>query len=129
MNTATRRYIDTCRRLLVRSLMVQRGGYRYVGYDQVQQVPKAERPTCGAKTRRGTPCQARAVIGMTRCRLHGGYSTGPTTDAGRAAIAASNRRRAVIRELKKRGLWGGQEVSENGSPGSPETRRTEEHGL
>ena len=27
---------------------------------------------CGAKTRRGTPCQAPAVQGKKRCRMHGG---------------------------------------------------------
>lgn len=27
---------------------------------------------CGAKTRRGTPCQAPAVSGKKRCRMHGG---------------------------------------------------------
>ena len=45
---------------------------------------------CGAKTRRGTPCQrpARRVTG--RCRLHGGRSTGAKTQEGRAKIAAAN---------------------------------------
>ena len=45
---------------------------------------------CGAKTRRGTPCQrpARKVNG--RCRLHGGRSTGAKTQEGRAKIAAAN---------------------------------------
>ncbi len=27
---------------------------------------------CGAKTRKGTPCQRPPMAGMTRCRLHGG---------------------------------------------------------
>jgi hypothetical protein len=27
---------------------------------------------CGAKTRRGTPCQSPAVRGKRRCRMHGG---------------------------------------------------------
>jgi hypothetical protein len=27
---------------------------------------------CGAKTRKGTPCQAPAVSGKARCRMHGG---------------------------------------------------------
>ena len=27
---------------------------------------------CGAKTRRGTPCQSPAVSGKRRCRMHGG---------------------------------------------------------
>ena len=45
---------------------------------------------CGAKTRRGTPCQrpARKVNG--KCRLHGGRSTGPKTQEGLAKIAAAN---------------------------------------
>ncbi|WP_375545924.1 HGGxSTG domain-containing protein [Tsuneonella litorea] len=29
-------------------------------------------PRCGAKTRRGTPCQSPAVSGKARCRMHGG---------------------------------------------------------
>jgi hypothetical protein len=31
-----------------------------------------ESPRCGAKTRQGTPCQAPAVTGKARCRMHGG---------------------------------------------------------
>lgn len=67
--------------------------------DPVWQLPKAERPLCGAKCRSGEPCRARVVVKgggvlATRCRLHGGLSTGPKTEAGRLAIAASNRRRA-----------------------------------
>ena len=37
---------------------------------------------CGAKTRRGTPCQRPAKQPMGRCRLHGGASTGPKTKDG-----------------------------------------------
>lgn len=39
---------------------------------------------CGARarTRGGLPCQARPVKGKTRCRLHGGHSTGPRTPEG-----------------------------------------------
>ncbi len=29
-------------------------------------------PRCGAKTRKGTPCEAPAVTGKARCRMHGG---------------------------------------------------------
>lgn len=29
-------------------------------------------PRCGAKTRRGTPCQSPAVSAKKRCRMHGG---------------------------------------------------------
>jgi len=48
---------------------------------------------CGARTRSGLPCRGLPVVGKRRCRLHGGKSTGPRTDEGRARIAASNRRR------------------------------------
>lgn len=43
-------------------------------------------PRCGAKTRGGTPCGAPAMKNRrgvhTRCRLHGGASTGPKTPEG-----------------------------------------------
>ncbi|HWM30660.1 MAG TPA: HGGxSTG domain-containing protein [Methyloceanibacter sp.] len=34
--------------------------------------PMRSSPRCGAKTRRGTPCQSPAVFGKGRCRMHGG---------------------------------------------------------
>ncbi len=40
-------------------------------------------PRCGAKTRQGTSCQAPAMPNG-RCRMHGGKSTGPRTEAGLA---------------------------------------------
>ena len=46
---------------------------------------------CGAKTRRGTPCQCPAMPNG-RCRLHGGLSTGPKTPEGIERI-----RRAVTK--------------------------------
>ena len=48
-------------------------------------------PRCGAKNRRGTPCQCPAMPNG-RCRLHGGLSTGPKTLAGIERI-----RRAVTK--------------------------------
>ena len=45
---------------------------------------------CGAKTRRGTACQRPANKRNGRCRLHGGASSGPRTEQGRAKIAAAN---------------------------------------
>ena len=45
---------------------------------------------CGAKTRRGTPCQRPDNKRNGRCRLHGGASSGPRTEQGRAKIAAAN---------------------------------------
>ncbi len=40
-------------------------------------------PRCGAKTRRGTACRSPAMANG-RCRMHGGASTGPRTEAGLA---------------------------------------------
>jgi uncharacterized protein YjcR len=34
--------------------------------------PMLTSPRCGAKTRSGAPCQAPAVSGKARCRMHGG---------------------------------------------------------
>ena len=48
---------------------------------------------CGAKTRKGTPCQCRVPFGKKRCRLHGGASTGPRPEVGRGRIAEAQRRR------------------------------------
>jgi hypothetical protein len=46
-------------------------------------------PRCGAKTRAGCNCRQPAMANG-RCRFHGGKSTGPRTEAGRAR-ARSNR--------------------------------------
>jgi hypothetical protein len=43
---------------------------------------------CGAETRAGTPCKNPAVTGKSRCRLHGGLSTGARTPEGRAKLRA-----------------------------------------
>ena len=43
---------------------------------------------CGAKTRKGTPCQNPAMKGKARCRNHGGKSTGARTAAGLAKLSA-----------------------------------------
>ena len=62
-------------------------------------TPKRLRPRCGAKTRSGRPCQARAVWDKQhnrprngRCRMHGGLSTGPRTPEGHARCAEGRRR-------------------------------------
>lgn len=44
---------------------------------------------CAAKTRKGSPCQRPAKLPAGRCRVHGGASTGPRTEEGRARIAAA----------------------------------------
>jgi hypothetical protein len=82
------------------ALKVEAGTHE-VAYDErgrrrVWRVPRARSAPgpCGAKTRRGTPCRALCLPGRTRCRHHGGTSTGPRTAEGKARIAESNRRRA-----------------------------------
>lgn len=52
--------------------------------------PGTARVICGAKRRcDGYPCQALSVPGKRRCKWHGGRSTGPRTEAGKA-IALRN---------------------------------------
>ena len=64
----------------------------------------AYRVTCGAKTRKGTPCRAKSEPGRKRCRFHGGLSTGPKTAEGRARIAAAQR----LRWMTQGGQQGGR---------------------
>ena len=46
---------------------------------------------CNALSKRTRQrCQAPAIKGKTKCRFHGGKSTGPKTKAGRAKIAAAH---------------------------------------
>jgi hypothetical protein len=50
------------------------------------------RVICGARRRRdGEPCQGLSVPGKRRCKWHGGASTGPRTDEGRARSLANLR--------------------------------------
>ncbi|MDU8911784.1 HGGxSTG domain-containing protein [Aestuariicoccus sp. MJ-SS9] len=57
--------------------------------------PKAStyRQECGAKTRNGNPCRLLPEPGKQRCKFHGGKSTGPTTEEGKARIAEAQRKR------------------------------------
>ena len=48
------------------------------------QTPINQRPKCGAKTRAGSHCKARVLKGKSKCRMHGGLSTGPKSTGGRA---------------------------------------------
>lgn len=66
--------------------------------------PRHSRGICGAKTRKGKACQAPPVWNKVldkpkndRCKLHGGLSTGAKTEAGKEAIRASNRKRAILK--------------------------------
>ena len=57
--------------------------------------PRGPKPktVCGAKTRRGTPCQCKQLFKSGRCKFHGGLSTGPRTPEGRAAISRAMKAR------------------------------------
>ena len=60
---------------------------------------------CGAKTRAGGPCQNPAIKNRARCKLHGGRSTGPTTEQGKARVVAAHtkhgrRSRAHMEKVK-----------------------------
>lgn len=42
---------------------------------------------CGAKTRAGAPCKMKVLYRSGRCKLHGGLSTGPKSEEGKAKSA------------------------------------------
>lgn len=44
---------------------------------------------CGAKNRRGVGCRSKELAANGRCRFHGGASTGPKSDAGKARAQAN----------------------------------------
>ena len=51
------------------------------------------KPVCGARTRKGSPCQCKKLFKSGRCKFHGGMSAGPITVEGKSAIAAAQRQR------------------------------------
>ena len=73
--------------------------------------PMRESLRCGAKTRRGTPCEAPAVRGKKRCRMHGGAKGSGAPIGNKNALKhgfytkeAIDERKAMnefIREMKK----------------------------
>ena len=71
---------------LVRTLSVGRRHSQVVRHKALRQI-------CGARTRRGTLCQAPLVRDRARCRRHGGLSTGPVTEEGKRKISDSQRAR------------------------------------
>lgn len=53
-------------------------------------VAEANTARCGAKRRRSHHrCDRPIEDGKTRCKFHGGLSTGPVTDAGKAVVAGN----------------------------------------
>ena len=72
--------------------------FREIGLADLYPPPKPPRgpkpkPVCGAKTRRGTPCQRKFLLRGGRCPNHGGCSTGPRTVEGRASISRAMKER------------------------------------
>ena len=67
-----------------------RGGVLWKTYNF---TPRGPWKKCGARTRKGIPCRARALPGKARCKFHGGLSTGPKTAEGRMRIAEAQRKR------------------------------------
>ena len=61
---------------------------------------KPDRKTCGAKTRKGTPCCCLALPNG-RCKLHGGLSTGPQTPEGWARTRAAHAAYMAARKREK----------------------------
>ena len=84
--------------------------FRYEQWQERKQrhaTKKKDRPKCGAKTRKGKPCQAPAVWDTYydrpengRCRMHGGLSTGPSLE-GIERIIKANKERARLRRLEQ----------------------------
>mgnify|MGYP001813695393 FL=1 len=64
-------------------------------------------PRCGARTRRGTPCQAPAVSGRERCRMHGGAPSSGAPKGNQNALkhglymADAKEMRRLVRELTR----------------------------
>jgi hypothetical protein len=71
---------------------------------KLHDVFRSERPRCGARTRKRTPCKAQALKNG-RCFIHGGLSTGPRTEEGKTALrkAVSERMRRLWAQLKAEG--------------------------
>jgi hypothetical protein len=64
---------------------------------------------CGARTRKGTPCQAPAVAGKARCRMHGGAAGSGAPKGNRNALkhgqytAEARSLNAHVRDLLRKG--------------------------
>ena len=56
---------------------------------------------CEAQTRKGTPCQRPARLPVGRCRLHGGASTGPRTEEGRARLTEAKIKHGKFTKVKR----------------------------
>lgn len=70
------------------------GVFRHIARAYTRSVRKGLRVRCGAKRHRdGQPCQAWSEPGKQRCKWHGGCSTGPKTEEGKARALANLQKR------------------------------------
>ncbi len=65
--------------------------------------PMRESLRCGARTRRGTACQAPAVSGKLRCRMHGGARGSGAPEGNRNAWKHGRHSKEAIAERKALG--------------------------
>lgn len=64
------------------------GMFEYETYKYMPSLPpKFHDLRCGAKTRAGTPCKIKSIYSNSRCKLHGGLSTGPKSQEGKTKVA------------------------------------------
>ncbi|HLO78344.1 MAG TPA: HGGxSTG domain-containing protein [Magnetospirillum sp.] len=57
-------------------------------------------PRCGARTRKGTPCQSPAVTGRKRCRMHGGADGSGAPAGNRNALKHGHYTAKAIEERR-----------------------------
>lgn len=62
--------------------------------------PMRSSPRCGAKTRPGGSCQAPAVAGKRRCRMHGGAAGSGAPSGNRNALKHGLSTREMIEQRK-----------------------------
>jgi hypothetical protein len=75
--------------------------------ERVAHQNATRRVICAARTRKGHPCRLKSEPGRAGCKFHGGKSTGPLTDEGKARIAAAQRQRwATYRQQQRAGAMG-----------------------
>ncbi len=79
-------YYKQCKRL--RKKLMDNGMCEYEAYAHMPAYPSEfHELRCGAKTRAGTSCKMKAIYANSRCKLHGGLSTGPKSEEGKAKVA------------------------------------------
>lgn len=74
--------------------------------------PMRQSLRCGAKTRKGTACQAPAVSGKARCRMHGGAKGSGAPQGNRNALkhGGYTREEREFRQHVRRLLKNGEEM-------------------